>query len=253
MARSFPKKQHKETKVTKTVKKPLPETLTQFQDDTDVPGSNDTGLGARIREAREKRRLTQAAVAKHVGLGRTATTQWELGRSSPSLETVNQLAVLFDEDPAWIAYGVRQGPKLIQPNMEDIGCQLVEEVTFGESPTETKMVENWALPTRWLRSEIGVSDPTKVILYRVEWAFRDSRYEHGDVLIIDRMSTRPSPPGTFLFWDGVGPALADITVTPVPMKNKVVAKVTTMDGATFETEVDNLAIIGRVRGTWRKS
>ncbi len=39
------------------------------------------GLGERIRAAREKQGLTQAALATRVGVTRSAVAQWETGRS----------------------------------------------------------------------------------------------------------------------------------------------------------------------------
>lgn len=210
-----------------------------------------TAIGTRLREARQKMRFSQAAVANFVGQGRTTATNWEAGRASPSIQTINQLSVLLNEDPEWLAYGIRKGPNLVNPDMENIGCRLVNEVVFGDSPTEQRTTAQWGLPTSWLRSDLGVSDPKNVLIYRIEAAFKESRYEHGDLVIVDQGSTRASPPGTFLYWDGIGPTLADITV--VPDGRKLLARVKGSDGNEFNTEVDNLAIIGRIRGLWRKS
>lgn len=210
-------------------------------------------VGQRIKEARQKMRFSQSVVANFVGMGRTAETNWEAGRASPSLQTINQLAVLLNEDPAWLAHGIRKGPNLVNPNLDDIGCRLVNEVVFRDSPTEQQTTNQWALPVNWLKSDLGVVDPTKIIIYRIEAAFQSSKYEHGDLVIIDQASTRPSPPGTFLYWDGIGPTLADITVIPNPSGKSLIARVKGSDGNSFDTEVDNLAIIGRVRGLWRKS
>lgn len=210
-------------------------------------------VGRRIREARLKMRFSQSVVANFVGMGRTAETNWEAGRASPSLQTINQLAVVLNEDPAYLAYGIRKGPNVVNPDMDDVGCRLVNEVVFGESPTRQRTTNQWALPVSWLKSDLGVIDPSKVIIYRIEAAFQASRYEHGDLVIIDQSSTRPSPPGTFLYWDGIGPAIADITVMPTPSGKSLVARLKGADGNSFETEVDNLAIIGRIRGLWRKA
>jgi transcriptional regulator with XRE-family HTH domain len=45
---------------------------------------SDAPFPARFREARQRNQLTQAAVAKALGISQSAVAQWESGRSSPS-------------------------------------------------------------------------------------------------------------------------------------------------------------------------
>lgn len=212
-----------------------------------------TGFGDRVRTLRLARDLSQIAVAKQVGCSRSTIAQWENGSAIPRLRKMGVLANVLDTTSHYLTHGIEDGPTMVQPDMSDIGCYLVSEVVFGESPTDTTTTMQWGLPTQWLRHDLNVMDVTKVILYRIEAAYAASRYEHGDTLVIDTGYHRLSPGGTFLYWDGVGPAIADISVIPVPVKNKVLAKIRNMDGTEFEADVDALVIIGRVRGLWRKS
>ena len=49
-------------------------------------------MGNRIREARKNAKLTQAELAKQIGVTQGAVTQWEIGRSAPKLQTMLALA-----------------------------------------------------------------------------------------------------------------------------------------------------------------
>lgn len=53
-------------------------------------------IGERIRQTREKNGLTQAALAKKLGISRSAVNAWELGVSVPSAQYLVELSKLFN-------------------------------------------------------------------------------------------------------------------------------------------------------------
>jgi transcriptional regulator with XRE-family HTH domain len=53
-------------------------------------------IGTRIRAARERRGLTQAALAELVGVTRSAVAQWETGRSGQVGGNLAQIAKILD-------------------------------------------------------------------------------------------------------------------------------------------------------------
>jgi transcriptional regulator with XRE-family HTH domain len=55
-------------------------------------------LGANIRECRERRKLSQEAVARMVGLTRTSLTNIESGRQHPPLHTFCEIMEQLDAD-----------------------------------------------------------------------------------------------------------------------------------------------------------
>jgi len=63
-------------------------------------------IGSRIREARERYHITQAALAKKVGVSRISVTQWESG-STKGLKPRNLLAAarVLGVDVNWLVYG----------------------------------------------------------------------------------------------------------------------------------------------------
>ena len=52
-------------------------------------------VGERIMQAREKNQLTQAALAKRLGLSRSAVNAWEMGVSVPSARYLVELSRLL--------------------------------------------------------------------------------------------------------------------------------------------------------------
>lgn len=53
-------------------------------------------IGARIREAREKTKLTQKALAEEVGVSGAAINQFESGKKKPSSTVLARLAVVLE-------------------------------------------------------------------------------------------------------------------------------------------------------------
>ena len=52
-------------------------------------------IGERIKDLREKLNMTQTALARRLGLSRSAVNAWEMGMSIPSVPYLLQLSELF--------------------------------------------------------------------------------------------------------------------------------------------------------------
>ncbi|GAA0711108.1 helix-turn-helix transcriptional regulator [Dokdonella soli] len=66
-------------------------------------------LPDRIRHVRRLNRLTQAALAKRIGVGPSAVAQWELpGGTSPTVENLIKIALSGEVSFEWLATG--RGP-----------------------------------------------------------------------------------------------------------------------------------------------
>lgn len=64
----------------------------------------------RIAYARKAAGLTQDAVADHFGIRRASVAQWEVKRTRPSIERINELARLLDTTPEWLIDGIGEPP-----------------------------------------------------------------------------------------------------------------------------------------------
>lgn len=57
----------------------------------------------RLREARQAAGVTQAALAAALGLTKSSVSQYEAGKTQPTLGLVEEVAHLLGVDPAWLA------------------------------------------------------------------------------------------------------------------------------------------------------
>ena len=57
---------------------------------------NDYSFGNRILELRESNHLSQAVLAKQLGVTAKAVSKWETGASKPKTDMIRKLAALFD-------------------------------------------------------------------------------------------------------------------------------------------------------------
>lgn len=53
-------------------------------------------LGIRLKELRKQQKITQGAMATHLGITQQAVGKWETGRSSPDPQMLVEIAKLFD-------------------------------------------------------------------------------------------------------------------------------------------------------------
>lgn len=201
-------------------------------------------VGSRIREIREAKSMTQNEVAKMLGLSRAAIAQWESDTTSPSIHTVAEVAKIFESSPQWLAFGISTSPQIIYRAPE--GSASIKEAIWGDSPADTTEGKSWSVPVEYLKTELNCLSTTGLVIWRVESPNMSPTFEYGDRVIIDTSARRPSPPGIFLIWDGIGPSLNEITV--VPGKSGPIARVSSKTGEPYEVMADKLQVLGRVRG-----
>ncbi len=94
-------------------------------------------LGSRIREARIAAKKTQAEVATHFGYDGQAVSNWERGKSQPSIEALVDLARFLDVSLLWLATGSN-------PNVLDAELYLVplEDRELAEQQAK-RVISKW--------------------------------------------------------------------------------------------------------------
>lgn len=66
-------------------------------------------LGERIKERREKLKLSQGYVAEQIGVSRQAVSKWETGQSEPTAENLVRLAEVFETSLAELVGAGKNG------------------------------------------------------------------------------------------------------------------------------------------------
>lgn len=228
-------------------RKPWKSTDEQTEDETGSAAPIET-FGWRIREARDRKSITQHQLAQQIGLKRAAIAQWERNESTPSLSTIREAAEYLGTAPEFLAFGIGSQSESAEAAAGEPNCSLVPEVEFRDSPDDRIHVRSWGLPTDWLRAELNLMSPESLIVFRIDGAMSQ---KVGDRVIVDCNQRRPSPPGYYLHWDGMAAVVSHIAVVPATGTQSVMACVTGTAG-TYELPADELALIGRVRGAWRR-
>lgn len=96
-------------------------------------------IGQRLKKLREEKDLTQAQVAKILGVSRTTYTQYETGKSEPDLATVSKLAEIYETSVDFLL-GKTDIPTPIETN--ETRNTTIKRVTQALS-SDTELLDFW--------------------------------------------------------------------------------------------------------------
>lgn len=80
----------------------------------------------RIRKARKSKGLSQAGLAKKLGVNRSAVANWECAASMPCSARLERLAIATDVSFEWLATG-RGKPSLVEEWVPAVDAQIVDD------------------------------------------------------------------------------------------------------------------------------
>ena len=89
-------------------------------------------IGERITAIRKERSISQAELAKRMGVSRQAVSKWEQGLSSPDTNKLIQLAQILDTDVEYLATGVHPEPGSVVLNVVETVERVEEKVVVKE-------------------------------------------------------------------------------------------------------------------------
>ncbi|WP_419905068.1 XRE family transcriptional regulator [Kiloniella sp.] len=104
---------------------------------------------------------------------------------------------------------------------------------------------NWFLPSDYLRSELSVS-PAAARIIEVQGDSMTPTLHSGDRVMIDTNDQRPTPPGIFALWDGIGVVVKRLE--HVPNSDPALLRISS-DNANhneYQRTFDEVNIIGRI-------
>jgi len=191
-------------------------------------------VGTRIRALRNKKELTQQALADLVGKSRPAIAQWEKGEASPPLSDINALAFYLNTTPQFLAFG-------ISSSTED--SYKVPVMDYAPYP-RTDIVGEMSLDMEFFKS---LHLPTSAVLraYKLPRNEMMDGMKKGDVIIVDESDKTLVGVGEPILIFHKVPAVAYISA--VPGKNDIFA--VRVGGQTFQMNATELPMIGSVVAT----
>lgn len=74
-------------------------------------------IGPRIKDSRESKRLSQGELARRIGVSQPTISDWENGKTEPTVDNMRSLAVELEVCFEWLATG--RGPRDFQPGVQE--------------------------------------------------------------------------------------------------------------------------------------
>lgn len=163
-------------------------------------------LGERIRQARERKGLTQADVASHFGIKSAAVTQWEAGTTRPASTRLQPLAKLLGVTVEWLTAD-EPGPELttLPPNVRN--ADHIEPLQRGQLPKDVPVYGtavggsdgDFTLNgsrTDYVRRPPGIATVRGVFAIYCQGDSMKPWREQGDLVYIH--PSRPARPGDYV-------------------------------------------------------
>lgn len=114
---------------------------------------------------------------------------------------------------------------------------------------ETPVLAEWSLPEDLVRAH--TTPGRHLALIRVEGNSMEPEYHPGDRVLVDLSRRKPSPPGEFVIWDGMGLVLKRVELVP-NVEPKRIRLMSINPGYTpYEVDLDEHTIVARVIGKWQ--
>lgn len=236
-------------------------------------------LADRIRFVRKEiLRLNQTQLADRLKLSRGAVGNWELG-GKIELANLSRLADEAGVSLDWLERGIGPapgarpgGPPSFDHNGESLtlpahgireidsaaglgGGQVPEEAyragADGWSVTDAYKPEAWILPQRFVQSGLrGRAD--QIIAIATQGDSMEPTIGHGDVVFVNTMHRRISPPGLYAIRDVYGEIIVkrlDVFRAGEALKVKITSD--NPHEPTRDEPIEEIAVVGRVCGLFR--
>jgi phage repressor protein C with HTH and peptisase S24 domain len=211
---------------------------------------NDSGLGQRLRLEMKKRGFSSVDLARLSDVKTSFLYDVISGKSAnPSSIKLARVAGALGVSLTYLA-GTSDSPVdgyefSLPPHLQDyvaVSRMAVEQgkVAALENPTE---------PCRfhkdWLKKSFGVA-PADLRVLVVHGDNMAPTLCHGDTVLVDTTKKHPSPPGIFVLFDGMGLVVKRLEMIAHPDKTKLRVICDNSHYSTYESSLEEAAIIGRV-------
>jgi phage repressor protein C with HTH and peptisase S24 domain len=202
--------------------------------------------------------LSDIALAKKANLNRDSVRDIRRGKTTnPSYAVVTALARALGCTAADLT-----GEQLTTPirDRESNSVTVFEVPTYAQSGhggigdieiTRDMAVGEYSFPAAGFRQRFG-APPTAVFIDEVRGDSNVPTLNPGEPVMIDSGDRRPSPPGFFLLWDGIGMVLKRVEFVPNSDPPKVLLKSDNPRYESYERLLDEVQIYGRMLGRWQR-
>lgn len=214
-----------------------------------APMNRITPAAERLRQAREARGLSRAALAAAAKTHHNQIQKLETGERKFTEEWMDRLA-----PPLGIAPSEFMSPVKRRETIEDgeyFNAIMVPEYDVRVSAgggfaieTETKKDE-WPFSRRYIENELRLTHSNLVVMEVVGDSMSPTLHS-GDRVLVDMADLRVSLPGLFVLWDGDGTVVKRLELVPASKPQKLRRISDNPLHGTYEVLAADTRIIGRV-------
>lgn len=210
------------------------------------------GMENRIFELRKKHGLPLAQLAEKTGTTAQQIGRLEKGERKLTTDWMERLARVFDVLPEDLLDS-RHGERVVIPEI------MIRSATAGHGgkPSKTSLnvaesgniLSEWSLPRQLLANQIGAESTMRII--QVMGDSMVPEFNPGDRVMVNTADRVPSPPGVFVLWDGFGLIIKRCEMVPHSAPPRAVLSSANNNYSTYEMDIQDLQIQGRVVGKWQ--
>lgn len=209
-----------------------------------------SGLGKRIKSARELRNVSQEALGKVCGVSRAAVAQWEAETSAPTMDKLEPICEKLDADPVWLLTG-KHGPKDKTNGQVGVAMVYVPEYDVrvaaggGFAISEETKRDVWPFSRGYIENQLRLQT-THLVVLEVQGDSMEPTLRTGDRVMVNLSDKRVSQPGIFVLWDGDGTVVKRLEIVPnsKPLKIKRISDNPLHH--TYDVVAEDTTIVGRV-------
>jgi transcriptional regulator with XRE-family HTH domain len=210
-----------------------------------------------VAELSEQTGLSLTALAKRAGVSSTTLTRFmnsddvDHVLSSVTLGKLRRLARMAAGTPLISPSEGSPEPRAIVVREYDVGASAghgAEPPPLQGDGGETPILAEWSMPADLVRAH--TSPGCRLALIRVEGDSMEPDYRPGERVMVDLSRRKPSPPGVFVVWDGLGLLLKRVELVPHSDAKRIRLSSINESYAPYEIDLDEHTIIARVVGKW---
>lgn len=218
-------------------------------------------LAAMIRAYLAETHESERSLSLRAGLNEKAVNQILHGRiTSVRGVTLSKLAGAMGIDMADLLKGDRKPAARSQPPREGGGLTIREydvgaSAGYGAEPpvlngdNETPILAEWSMPEDLVQAH--TTPDRRLAIIRVEGDSMEPEYHPGERVLVDLSRRKPSPPGIFIIWDGMGLVLKRVELVPSLIPRRIRLSSINPGYTPYEVELDEHTIVARVIGKWQ--
>ena len=206
----------------------------------------------RIFELRKQHGLTLAQLAARTGTTAQQIGRLEKGERKLTTDWIGKLAGVFDVLPEDLMDS-RHGERVVIPEIgikpQDYKGGKGNKATAPNVSEPDNVLSEWALPRQLLVNQVGAESTMRII--QVMGDSMVPEFNPGDRVMVNTADRMPSPPGVFVLWDGFGLIIKRCEMIPHSTPPRAILSSANSHYSTYEMDVSEIQIQGRVVGKWQ--